>query len=303
MSEPVGFLNVNKPVGMTSRRIVDDVTYLFRTGRVGHAGTLDPMASGVLVVAVGKATRLVPHVQDQPKTYLATFELGATSNTDDLEGEIVREPGRELPSQSTIEACLPEFVGRIQQVPPLFSAVHVDGRRAYHLARKNREFEIPPRPVEVFQIDMLRYEPPFLSLRIMCGSGTYIRSIGRDLGARLGCGGLMSGLVREQIGPLKLDAAVDLKQLTRENAAAVLLPMTVGVALLPQHVVSEADLIELQCGRQLTPPPDFAPKSFPVALLAPDRSLAALAEWDTLSHRLHPRQVFLEHCEGIGAAK
>src|SRR5665213_3403164 len=145
---PVGLLNINKPSGMTSRRVVDIVARLAGTKRVGHAGTLDPLATGVLVVCLGWATRLVSYVQDRPKTYSARFLLGRRSDTDDVTGEVVETPVIEVPSRSQVEELLQTFVGTIQQVPPQFSAVHVDGVRAHKMARKGKAVNIEPRPVE-----------------------------------------------------------------------------------------------------------------------------------------------------------
>lgn len=211
------FLNIAKPAGISSRAVVDQVVRVVGDKRVGHAGTLDPAATGVLVIAIGKATRLVEYVQQLPKVYEAVFVLGATSNTDDAEGAIVETPNAVAPSRQQIETCLSAFVGEIVQRPPAFSAVKVAGKRAYDLARSGRIVELEPRVVRVDSIDLLDYQYPLVKLRIVCGGGTYIRSIARDLGQALGVGGLMRSLCRAAIGHFRLESAVPLDELAADN--------------------------------------------------------------------------------------
>ena len=177
-----GFLVLDKPSGMTSRRAVDRVKGLVRPEKTGHCGTLDPLATGVLVVAVGKATRLVSSVHDQRKTYRATFLLGRRSDSDDTETEVEVYEETPVLDEPTIEAALREFLGPISQVPPAYSAVKVGGRRAYKLARAGQELDLKPRTVEIDSIQLLDWDSPRLELEIVCSGGTYIRSLGRDLG-------------------------------------------------------------------------------------------------------------------------
>jgi tRNA pseudouridine55 synthase len=212
-----GFLNVSKPRGITAHDVVAKVRRALKVKQVGHAGTLDPLAEGVLPIAVGKATRLLRFLGGD-KTYLAEIQFGIATSTDDLEGEIIERKDN-LPQRPEIIATLPKFHGTIMQVPPLYSAVHQDGKRLYELARKGEAPEhIEPRQVTVHKIEFLDYAAPFLSLRITCSAGTYIRSIARDLGALLGCGGTLSKLKREQAGPFAIDKSFLLSEV-EEHAA------------------------------------------------------------------------------------
>lgn len=232
-----GLLNVNKPQGRTSRDVVNMVQRILRRVKVGHAGTLDPLATGVLVVCVGPATRLVEYVQRMRKEYSATFLLGKTSDTEDIEGEVTELTDPLCPSRSAIEAALPTFIGEIEQRPPAYSALKVGGRRAYDLARKGKQVDLQPRKITVHDIELLRYEYPELKLQITCGSGTYIRSLGRDLAEKLGTGAVMSALERTAIGSFHVQDAVDPDGLSAENAADFL--------LAPRHAVSELPAVEL----------------------------------------------------------
>lgn len=284
-ADSCGFLNVCKPTGKTSRDIVNVATKLFRTGRVGHAGTLDPMAVGVLVLAVGTATRLIASVQDQVKGYRAEFLLGKRSDTDDVTGTVV---DGDLPviSRTQIEELLPRFRGRIRQVPPDYSAVHVDGERAYAKARRAESFEIPARDVDVFTLDLLDFNPPRLELQIECGSGTYVRSIGRDLGEALGCGAVMSRLVRTRVGEFLLDSAVDIATLTPATARAALLPLKTAATHLVQQQCSPAEALEIRHGRPISAK-DSLSGGEEVGLLAGE-TLLALARYDAARCQLRP---------------
>ena len=181
---------------MTSRRAVDLVERLARPAKAGHAGTLDPLATGVLVVCVGAATRLIEYVQRMPKRYRATFLLGRQSPTEDIEGEVTELPDAPIPTLDEIAAAAGRFVGRIAQRPPAFSALKVAGRRAYKLARAGQPPQLAPRPVEIFAAEIKSYQYPELVMEVECGSGTYIRSLGRDLAESLGTAAVMSALVR-----------------------------------------------------------------------------------------------------------
>lgn len=294
-----GLLNINKPAGMTSRRVVDLVCAAAGTKKVGHAGTLDPMATGVLVVCIGWTTRLISFVQQQRKEYRAQFRLGCTSDTDDVTGTVVEtgEPGRHAPApgRDEIEALLPRFVGRIVQVPPQFSAVHVQGRRAHQLARKGAPVEIPPREVDVHRLELRSYDYPQLELDIECGSGTYVRSIGRDLGRLLGCGAVMSGLVRTRIGEFRLENALDLAVLTRESFSSHCVPPLAAVAHLPSQVCTADELREIGYGRPIGWRGDGAlAAGASVALIGPDGQLIAVAEYNPARHLLLPRRQFVE---------
>jgi tRNA pseudouridine55 synthase len=286
-----GLLNIAKPAGFTSRDVVSRVQRLVRPAKVGHAGTLDPLATGVLVVCVGPATRLVPVIQEMPKTYRATFLLGRTSDTDDVEGTVIETPVKTMPTLEQVRAALPEFVGCILQTPPAHSAVKVAGKRAYKLARKGEEVELTARQVDVYQIDVLRYEPPEVVLEIECGSGTYVRSIGRDLGERLNCGAVMSALERTAIGSFTLRDAVALDQVIQEPLASHLLPAVAALPHLPQVVVDQAGVDLLMDGRSvvLSGPTGWNTPTM-AAIVDAGGKLIALAEVG--DGRIVPQQVF-----------
>lgn len=288
-----GLLNINKPAGVTSRRVVDVVAKVAGTKQVGHAGTLDPLATGVLVVCMGWTTRLVPLIQQQHKEYRAEFLLGQTSDTDDITGQITAQFVTAPPSRETILEQLPRFVGRITQTPPSFSAVLVGGRRAYKLARRGKAVAVPPREVDVYRMELLRYEFPRLEVVIECGSGTYIRSIARDLGQLLGCGAVMSGLVRTRIGGFQLQSAVPLSDVTPTSIAERLCPASMATAHLTQRICTSEDLDHLRCGRSIAcVPGESLPLETEIALLSPTSELAALAIFNPTERRLQPRQVY-----------
>jgi tRNA pseudouridine55 synthase len=246
-----GILNINKPAGWTSRDAVNRIQKLVRPHKAGHAGTLDPLATGVLVVCIGKATRLIEYVQQQPKEYRATFLLGKTSPSDDIETEITEITDCRIPTIDEIQAALPAFVGRIEQIPPAYSAVKIQGQRAYALARKGVEVEIKSRPVEIYELTILAYEYPKLELAIRCGSGTYVRSLGRDMAVSLGTGAVMSALIRTSIGKFEIDTAISPAELTPEQLKANLLPSAHAVSHLPSHQLTDAEIAELRFGRPI----------------------------------------------------
>jgi tRNA pseudouridine55 synthase len=294
-SRRFGILNVSKPAGITSRDVVNPIAKLVRPEKAGHAGTLDPLATGVLVVCIGKATRLIDLIQQQVKSYEAQFVLGRESDTDDVTGNVTEVAVPVEIARTQIEALLPAFCGRIRQVPPQFSAVHVGGVRAYELARKGEEAELAPREVEVYRLELTRFSYPEFELAIDCGSGTYVRSIGRDLGRILGCGAVLSALVRTRIGPYRLEDAVSLEQLTSESIDRWLLPPTTAVEALPKYCATAEDIAQIRAGRSI----DYAtasetPHGSTVAVLDADGGLLCLAEVDVQKNRLLPRRVFVD---------
>lgn len=212
-----GFLNVNKPSGMTAHDVVARVRRLLRIKQVGHGGTLDPMATGVLPLAIGKATRLLRFLTGE-KVYVAGIKFGLRTTTDDVEGDTIAT-SEVIPDRALIETALASFVGIQQQRPPNFSAVHVNGKRAYDLARAGDEVNLATREVDIRSIEALSFESPVLNARIACGTGTYIRSIARDLGEQLGSGACLSSLVREQSGPFRIERSFTLDQIAELVAA------------------------------------------------------------------------------------
>ena len=246
-----GILNVNKPAGWTSRDVVNRVQRLVRPAKAGHAGTLDPLATGVLVVCVGPATRLISYVQQMPKTYEATFLLGRTSPSEDVETEITELADAPQPSLAEIEACLPQFLGTIQQRPPAYSALKIKGQRAYKLAREGKTVELKSRPVEIYELAIEGYAYPELRLTMRCGSGTYVRSLGRDLAESLGTGAVMSALERTAIGDFRVGDGVDIEPLDGALLETHLGPPLAAVAHLPRLVLSDSQWGELRHGRLL----------------------------------------------------
>ncbi len=211
--QPMGVLLVDKPVGRTSRRVVDRVQRCLQGAKAGHAGTLDPLAHGLLVVCVGPATRLISYAQRLPKCYQATFLLGRTSASLDLETDVALLDGAAPPARSELMDAARSLTGEIRQHPPAYSAIKIGGRRAYRLARGGHAVETPPRRVTVYALQITHYEYPELRLSIRCNSGTYVRSLGRDLARAAGTDAVMTSLVRTAIGTMCLDEAVPLDQL------------------------------------------------------------------------------------------
>jgi tRNA pseudouridine55 synthase len=249
-----GILNVNKPAGVTSRDVVDRVERLVRPDKAGHAGTLDPLATGVLVICVGQATRLIQYIQRMPKTYRATFLLGRRSDTDDVEGQVLLVENVLQPTRQELDRVLPQFLGEIRQRPPAHSAVKVAGQRAYALARKGVDFELAERFVTISKINVCRYEYPELELDIECGSGTYIRSLGRDIGGALGTGAVMSALRRTSVGWFRYEDSHCIDDFGSDTLRKYLRPPTHAVIDLPQMPLSEAELAEIRHGRAVKRP-------------------------------------------------
>ncbi len=247
-----GLVNINKPAGMSSRQVVDRVAALAKTRRVGHTGTLDPLAEGVLVVCLGTATRLAEYVQRMVKVYRAEFMLACRSETDDIETQIEVVADAVMPTRETIEAAAREWTGEVRQRPPAYSAIKVKGQRAYRLARAGRKVEIPERTVHIERIELVAYDPPKLELEITCHAGTYIRSLGRDLAATAGTCAVMSRLTRTAVGTFSLQQAVPLPELKdRADVLRALLPLRAAVAELPQWELTEDQLAKIEHGQSV----------------------------------------------------
>ncbi|MGC9369119.1 MAG: tRNA pseudouridine(55) synthase TruB [Paracoccaceae bacterium] len=233
-----GWLVVDKPAGLTSTAVVNKVRWALGAKKAGHAGTLDPEATGVLAVALGEATKTVPYITDALKAYRFTVRLGQSTNTDDAEGEVIAESDAR-PGDYEIRAALPQFEGDILQVPPKFSAVKIDGQRAYKLAREDEDFEIAARPLYVESLEMVaRPDADHVTLEMVCGKGGYVRSIARDLGEALGCHGHVVELRRIWSGPFDAEDGVSM-ELIEELAKTPELddyirPLEEGLADLPE---------------------------------------------------------------------
>ena len=247
-----GWLVVDKPAGVGSTTVVNKVKWAFGAQKAGHAGTLDPAATGVLAVALGEATKTVPYVTDAVKCYRFRVTLGAATTTDDAEGTVIET--REMrPTDAEIAAALGAFRGEIQQVPPQFSAVKVDGERAYDLAREGEVMDLAARPLWVERLEMIgRPDADHVDLEMVCGKGGYVRSIARDLGRALGCLGHVAWLRREWSGPFNASEGVSLEEIDRlaksPEIDGLLLPLELGLADLPELPCTPEGAVRLKNG-------------------------------------------------------
>ncbi len=237
-----GLLNLNKPVGVSSAGVLGRIKRLVKPAKIGHAGTLDPLASGVLVACIGPATRLVEYVQQMPKRYRATFLLGRTSESDDIERPVTELADAPIPSRDEIDRATSRFIGETEQRPPVFSALKVGGRPAYQLARKGRQIELAPRNVMIHRLEVVHYDYPTLVLDVECGSGTYIRALGRDLAESLGTAAVMSALERTAVGSFRVEDACDPNALTAELLPSRLLSPLQAVPSLPTFQLSDIEV-------------------------------------------------------------
>ena len=247
-----GWLILDKPFGMGSTQAVSKIKWLFNANRAGHAGTLDPLASGMLAIALGEATKTVNYVMDGTKTYQFTVEWGAQTNTDDKEGEIVAKSDQR-PSRDGIEAILPRFTGVIEQIPPAFSAIKIDGERAYALARSGEDVTLNSREVEIFRLEILKAEIGSCQFEVDCSKGTYVRSLARDFGEVLGCFGHVSELRRTAIGNFVEDDLVPLEDLTalegdHDALDDELLHILEALDDIDQIEISESDAVRIRSG-------------------------------------------------------
>jgi tRNA pseudouridine55 synthase len=291
-----GWLVLDKPVGMTSTHAVSVVKRVFQARRAGHAGTLDPLASGLLPIALGEATKTVSFVMEGRKLYRFTIRWGEERDTDDAEGRITATSA-ERPTAETIRALLPRFTGLIEQVPPRYSAVKVEGERAYDLARDGEVVELDPRPVEIHRLEWVAAaDPDHAIFAAECGKGTYVRSLARDLGRALGCLGHVTALRRTAVGLFCEDVAVPLETLQRTAdvgaaaLAALLLPVVAGLASLPAVRVSAADAGRLARGQAVLLRGRDAPLMEGWVSVSAHGSLVALAE--VAKGEVRPRRIF-----------
>jgi tRNA pseudouridine55 synthase len=287
-----GILNVNKPVGPTSFAIVRTLRRLPGVMKAGHGGTLDPAADGVLPILINAATRLADFIHEWPKTYLATLTFGFTSDTGDREGTIRASGDSATISRERIEAALPAFTGRIQQVPPLYSALKQGGEALYRKARRGEEVERPARPVEIHTIRLLDFDQSaaVARLEVTSGRGLYVRSLAHDLGVTLGCGAYLSGLTRTAVGPLILTDAVPTATLATagEGWTRWLLPMDLPLRNWPAVALDAAGVAAVRRGQTVLAPNTTAGR---YRLLGPDGDLLAWGEVDA-TQRIQPRAVF-----------
>lgn len=302
-----GWVIVDKPAGVTSTQAVGIVRRAFNAQKAGHGGTLDPLATGLLPIALGEATKTVSYVMEGEKTYCFTARWGEARTTDDLEGEVTTQSGLR-PTRPEIEAAATAFVGDIQQTPPAFSAVRVDGRRAYDLARAGEEVEIEPRQVTIHGLELLnRPDPDTAEFEVTCGKGTYVRSLARDLGERLGCFGHVTNLRRTRVGPFDERDAIalaDIKEFMHslprpdseftensgdlpEGLADCLLPLETALDDIPALILTRSEAERLRNGQPV-----------PVLRTANRDCIAPLADGDTLWAGADGKPVALLRLEG-----
>jgi len=255
-----GWVVLDKPYGAGSTAMVGKVRWLYQAQKAGHAGTLDPLATGILPIALGEATKTVPFMMDAAKSYEFTITWGANTTTQDVEGDVILQSDVR-PNVAEIRAVLPEFIGHIEQVPPKFSAIKVDGKRAYDLARAGQAVELKSRKVHVARFDLTDATQDTASFEVDCGKGTYIRSLARDLAANLGACGHVTVLRRTRVGPFTLERTLTLDELQnicdRGAADDGLCPVVTALDDIPALAVTESDTALLKQGRAIMLPLDF----------------------------------------------
>ncbi|NLC56863.1 MAG: tRNA pseudouridine(55) synthase TruB [Armatimonadetes bacterium] len=284
-----GVLNIRKPVGPTSHDVVARVRRLLRTRRIGHAGTLDPAAEGVLVLFLGTATRLIEYTADADKEYVADCLFGIATTTLDATGEVTATADASALHRAALEAVLPRFTGPILQVPPMYSAVHHEGKRLYELARRGEEVERAPREVVIHALELLAFTPGATArarLRVVCSKGTYIRTLAADIGAALELPAHLAALTRTRVGPFRIEDAVTLEALAAaaewesDPAASplrrLLLPASAAVAHLPGVVITGADLARVRHGNAVTVPAPGDESASPVRIESPEGELIGI---------------------------
>ncbi|HUP27477.1 MAG TPA: tRNA pseudouridine(55) synthase TruB [Chloroflexia bacterium] len=307
-----GIFNINKPEGLTSHDVVARIRRLLRTrpiqnpsskvqNRVGHAGTLDPLATGVLPIVVGTATRLVEYLADADKAYRATLVLGATTDTYDREGHLTFNQGVLMPSADAVGAAMQQFKGEIEQLPPMHSAIKMGGKKLYDLARQGIEVKREPRKVTIKRLEQEAYDPPRLQLYVECSKGTYIRSLAHDLGTSLGTGAYLEALVRTRHGPFTLEGAIGLESLEAAfndgTWQASLYPPDYILADWLVHVTSPGEEKDLLQGKPLNLPPPVEQTTQRMAAKTQTGELLAVLHWDAEKEAWQPKKVFIPSSE------
>lgn len=297
-----GILNINKPTGMTSHDVVAKVRKLLKQKRVGHAGTLDPAASGVLPICAGQATRVAEYLSESGKAYQATIIFGAVTDTYDSEGTILRTASTQDLTLARIKALLPAMLGEQMQVPPRYSAIKLQGQPAYKRARAGEEVAMEPRPITIYQLEIIDWQssqPPTLTLAIECSKGTYIRSLAYDLGEQAGCGAYLGGLVRTRSGPFPLTESITLEQLAESAAQGTieqfLYPADKAIEQYPALKLDEATTERVRHGNtfQLEEQAGALHEQTIARVYDDKGQFVAIAEWDAERNVWQPTKVFL----------
>ena len=291
-----GILTIDKPGGMTSHDVVQAVRRAADVRRVGHAGTLDPMATGVLVVCIGSATRVIEAIQEQPKTYRARVRLGISTATYDAEGETTDTRDATGIKRRDVETALEAFKGEILQVPPMYSALKHQGKRLYELARLGIEVEREPRPVTVYSLEMVDWSAPDLTLEMKVSRGTYVRSIAHDLGEALGVGAHLIGLRREAVGAFTLDESYKIPQVVDAFSEGwwptIVYPLDQALQDRSAMVVGSAGEEALRNGQQIDGPAPMPTTTEQVRVYTVEGGFIGLVHWDDLTLRWQPARIF-----------
>ena len=289
-----GVLVVDKPVGLSSHDVVQIIRNGTKIRRAGHTGTLDPRASGVLVVLLGPAVRLSEYVSASEKRYQAVIELGITTDTYDMEGQITRRSPVEI-TYEEFEEALQGFIGEFEQKPPAYSAIKIKGEKAYEIARRGEEVDLEPRTIQVHELELLDWDPPEAVVDIQCSSGTYVRSLAHDLGEKLGCGATLTGLRRTKNGRFGLRDAVSLRKLQEAFSAGdwyqYLIPAAeaLGDWYTVELTVEQVD--EVRHGHRV-PAPEVVEAGKWARAVSQEGELVALVEYDSAANEWQPRKVF-----------
>jgi tRNA pseudouridine55 synthase len=247
-NDPGGLILLNKPPGVTSFNALNNIKKTLQTGKVGHTGTLDKFASGLIVALTGKMTKLVPDFTGMDKRYEALIRFGEETETLDPEGVITERAS--IPDFLSIESVIPRFKGKIKQIPPVYSAIHIDGRRAYERARTGEDVKIPEREIEIFSLEILDWKSPHLSIAVHCSKGTYIRSLARDISRAAGSCGHLRELKRTSVGPFTLDNAVSAEQFSREEHLFPPHEVFASLSGIDSVVVDEKSAMEITVGKE-----------------------------------------------------
>ncbi len=291
-----GILNVDKPLGLTSHDVVAQIRRMARQRRVGHTGTLDPLATGVLVVCLGRATRVSQYLMNSTKRYRATLHLGISTTTHDAEGQVTAERAVDI-ARPEFGRILDQFTGHIDQVPPMHSAIKQNGKKLYQLARRGITVERPPREVDIYAIHVTRWTPPLVQIEVECGPGTYIRALARDIGQAAGCGAHLAALRRTQSGQFSVEQAISLAQLAQTFADHTveqwLYPLDTAFHALPSLHLDERAAAKLTFGQ----PIPFAGEQNVgrrARAYGPNDQFIALVDQDCENEQWKPIQVFAD---------
>lgn len=295
-----GILNINKPIGMTSQDVTAAIRRLIKQKRVGHAGTLDPMASGVLPICVGQATRVADYLSESGKAYEAVIVFGAVTDTYDTEGQIVRTGDASSLTLEQIAGVLPRFLGPQMQTPPLYSAIKIQGQPAYKRVRAGQDITLEPRPITITRLTISAWESPRLKLIVECSKGTYIRSLAFDLGEALGCGAYLGGLVRTRSGPFTLPDSITLDECAEAVNTGTLsthiFPPDIALRAYPAITLDGPTAARVLHGTPFEAAPEITSDRAPTLarVYAPGDRFIAIAEWDEDRQLWQPKKVFTE---------